>query len=946
MQRPSCLFSGNAPFLEALYESYLTDPGSVSAEWRSYFDGLQDGMSEERRDTGHAEVRARMLEIGSAASVGGPAQVISHGDPADAQKQVSVLQLINAYRFRGHRQANLDPLNQYDRPEVAELSPEFHGLSDADLDRVFNTGSLQGPQQATLRDILDIVRTTYCGTIGAEYMHIVETSQKRWIQQRLELTLAKPSFDTEKRKFLLGRVIAAGALEEFLHTKYVGQKRFSLEGGESAIALLDQIVEDAGRHGIKECVVGMAHRGRLNVLVNILGKHPSKLFEEFEGTGPIEVRSGDVKYHLGFSSDIETPGGSLHLTLAFNPSHLEIIDPVVEGSVRARQDRRSDVDRNEVLPLLIHGDAAFAGQGVIMETFNLSQTRGYSTGGTVHVIINNQIGFTTSDPLDSRSTLYCTDVAKMVQAPIFHVNGDDPEAVAFVAQMAVDFRTEFNKDVVVDMICYRKHGHSEADEPAATQPIMYQHVRNHPGVRHIYTQKLVSENIITEGEAEAMAAKYVDALENNFVVSRPYANVIDNRFLINFEPFRGSHWRDEAVTALAPETVTRLADGFTRVPEGFNLHRAVKRILADRKNMALGETPCDWGFAETLAYASLVTQKCAVRISGQDSGRGTFFHRHAVCHDQKTGDTYLPLQNLDSNQAAFLVINSTLSEEAVLGYEFGYASAEPNALVIWEAQFGDFANGAQVVIDQFIASCEEKWGRYCGLVMLLPHGYDGQGPEHSSARLERYLQLCAEDNMQVCYPTTPAQMFHMLRRQMIRPYRKPLIVMSPKSLLRHKLSVSPIDDFTSGTFQVVLDDIDELDKTAVRRILVCSGKVYFDLLEARRENNVTDCAIVRLEQLYPFPKEEMQAVLAQYANAEELVWVQEEPRNQGAWSMLLSTRHLGGCFDENKPLTCIARPYSASPAVGYASLHREQQQQVIDGALELTARAAKQKKTA
>lgn len=944
MQRPSCLFSGNAAFVEELYEDYLADPGSVSDEWRSYFESLQDAGSDARRDQRHSEVQQRMLEIANtpAAAV----RVVSSNNEVDAQKQVAVLQLINAYRFRGHRAANLDPLQQYERPQVAELDPEFHGLTEADLDQVFNTGSLQGPDQASLREILEIVRTTYCGNIGAEYMHIVETSQKRWIQQRLELPRAKPDFDNEKRKHLLNRVIAAGSLEEYLHTKYVGQKRFSLEGGESTIAMLDQIVEDAGRHGIKECVVGMAHRGRLNVLVNIIGKHPSRLFDEFEGKSPIEVRSGDVKYHLGFSSDVETPGGSVHLTLSFNPSHLEIIDPVVEGSVRARQERRGDVARNEVLPLLVHGDAAFAGQGVIMETFNLSQTRGYSTGGTVHVIINNQIGFTTSDPLDSRSTLYCSDVAKMVQAPIFHVNGDDPDSVAMAAQMAVDFRMEFNKDVVLDLICYRKHGHSEADEPAATQPIMYQHVRNHPGVRKLYTDKLVAEGVITEGEAEAMAARYVDALESNYVVSRPYANVIDNRYLINFEPFRGTGWREPTETSISVDDIAELTRGITTVPKDMTLHRAVKRVIGDRAQMGAGEKPCDWGFAETLAYASLVTNKCPVRISGQDSGRGTFFHRHAVIHDQKTGDTYLPLQNLGADQAPFLVINSTLSEEAVLAYEFGYASAEPNALVIWEAQFGDFANGAQVVIDQFIASCEEKWGRYCGLVMLLPHGYDGQGPEHSSARLERFLQLCAEENMQVCYPTTPAQMFHMLRRQVLRPYRKPLIVMSPKSLLRHKLSVSPISEFSEGAFQPVINEIDELDPGKVRRILVCSGKVYFDLLEARRENGVDDCAIIRLEQLYPFPKEEMQSAIAAYTNAEEMLWVQEEPRNQGAWSMLLSTRHLGGCFDESKPLNCIARPYSASPAVGYVSLHNEQQKQIIDEALDLSARVAKARKSA
>ena len=941
---PSCLFSGNAPFLEALYENYLTDPNLVSDEWRIYFDTLQDDLSAVQRDPLHSEVRERMLAV--TAVTKGAALPVGGDNAQNAAKQVAVLQLINAYRFRGHRQANLDPLNQYERPVVAELDPKFHGLSDTDLDVVFNTGSLQGPNQATLRDILDIVRTTYCGTIGAEYMHIVETSQKRWIQQRLEISRATPDFDATKRKTLLERVIAAGTLEEYLHSKYVGQKRFSLEGSEATIALLDQLVEDAGRHGLKECVVGMAHRGRLNVLVNIVGKHPSKLFAEFEGKGPLETRSGDVKYHMGFSSDIQTPSGPVHLTLAFNPSHLEIIDPVVEGSVRARQDRRQDHERNQVLALLIHGDAAFAGQGVVMETLNLSQTRGYMTGGTVHVIINNQIGFTTSDPLDSRSTLYCTDVAKMVQAPILHVNGDDPEAVAMAARIALDFRMEFNKDVVVDVICYRKHGHSEADEPAATQPIMYQHIRNHPGVRKIYTDKLVNAGVIKPGEAEAMAARYVEALENNQLVSRPHAIASERHYAINFDPYRGTHWRQASATAISAERVRRLGERFNTVPENFSLHRAVARVLADRQAMAAGEKACDWGFAETLAYATLLSEGCPVRISGQDSGRGTFFHRHAVIHDQKTGETYLPLQNLAPDQGSFLVINSTLSEEAVLGFEYGYASAEPNSLVIWEAQFGDFANGAQVVIDQFIASSEEKWGRYCGLVMLLPHGYDGQGPEHSSARLERFLQLCAEDNMQVCYPTTPAQMYHMLRRQQVRPYRKPLIVMSPKSLLRHRLSVSPLQDITAGHFQVVIDEADTFDRAKVKRILACSGKVYFDLVEARREHGVEDCAIIRLEQLYPFPKNEMQAILARYPHASELVWVQEEPRNQGAWSMLLSARHLRGCITESQSLTCVARPYSASPAVGYASLHLAQQQAIVSQALSLAQRQTQEKKSA
>lgn len=930
MLSSSCLFSGNAAFIEDLYEQFLADPSSVDEQWQRYFASLQETNGP--ADVPHAPVRARMFAQTNAS------RPLANGQAApqtDDGKQVSVLQLINAYRFMGHRQARLDPLMQYERPHVPELDPEFHGLTAQDLDRVFNTGSLAGPARAPLRDIHRIVRSTYCGSIGAEYMHIVETAQKRWIQQRLEPSLATPQFDAGKKRHLLERLIAAGELEEYLHTKYVGQKRFSLEGGESAIPLLDQLLEGSGRHGLKEVVIGMAHRGRLNVLVNIVGKHPAKLFEEFEGKSR-EARLGDVKYHLGYSSDIETPDGSIHVTLAFNPSHLEIINPVVEGSVRARQDRRMDLERNQVLPILIHGDAAFAGQGVVMETLNLSQTRGYSTGGTVHLIINNQIGFTTSDPLDSRSTLYCTDVAKMVQAPIFHVNGDDPEAVALVAQIALDFRMEFNKDVVIDLVCYRKHGHSEADEPAATQPVMYQHVRRHPGVRKLYADRLQAEGVVTNADVEAMEQNYVNALENDVVVSRPYAMVNDSRFLINFDPYRDHHWRTPADTTVNRDRIKALADRFSRYPTPFEPHRAVRKIYDERRKMAADELPLDWGFAETLAYASLLTEGYPVRLSGQDSGRGTFFHRHSVVVDQKSGDTFLPLQNLAPDQANFLVINSTLSEEAVLGFEYGYASSEPRGLVIWEAQFGDFANGAQVVIDQFIASCEEKWGRFCGLTMFLPHGYDGQGPEHSSARLERFLQLCAEDNMQVVYPTTPAQMFHLLRRQVLRPYRKPLVVMSPKSLLRHKLSVSSIADITDGAFHTVIDEVDALDRSKVARLLFCSGKVYFDLLEARRARALDGCAIVRLEQLYPFPRDEILAIAASYPNLKEVVWVQEEPRNQGAWSLMLSRRLLGGCFPPDVPLLCVARPYSASPAVGYYALHVKQQQELVDEALKVT----------
>ncbi|MBI1733461.1 MAG: 2-oxoglutarate dehydrogenase E1 component [Gammaproteobacteria bacterium] len=928
-QNPSFLYSGNAAYLEDLYERFLADPAGIEPQWKEYFGSLVDGA--QRPDTAHSFVIGEMKTLARRAH---PATV-SPADASSFQKQVSVLQLINAYRFRGHQQADLDPLKQYQRPAVPELDPAFHNLTEADLDQAFNPGSLVAPREITLREILALVRATYCGTIGAEYMHINETEQKRWIQHRLEQCRSTPDFPREQRLRILERIIAANALCEYLHTRYVGQKRFSLEGGESLIPLLDEAVQNAGVHGAREIVIGMAHRGRLNVLVNIIGKLPHELFGEFEGKGKPESSAGDVKYHLGYSSDIKTPGGVVHLTLAFNPSHLEIIGPVVEGSVRARQDRRHDKSRSEVLPLLIHGDAAFAGQGVVMETFQLSQTRGYSTGGTIHIIINNQIGFTTSDPLDSRSSLYCTDVAKMVQAPIFHVNGDDPEAVVFVAKLALDFRMEFKKDVIIDMVCFRRHGHSEADEPAATQPNMYRHIRGHPGVRSLYSETLLREKLVTQDQLAGIAKQYLDSLDSNQGVAGTLATNADNKFLINFAPYRGTRWDAAAETNLGAETVRRLTERITALPAHFKLHSTVERIVENRRRMGAGEMPMDWGYAETMAYAALLDQGMPVRISGQDSGRGTFFHRHAVIHNQNDGAMHLPLQHIKPDQPAFLVINSTLSEEAVLAFEYGYSSAEPNALVIWEAQFGDFANGAQVVFDQFISSCEAKWGRYCGLTVLLPHGYDGQGPEHSSARLERYLQLCAEENMQVCVPSTPAQMFHMLRRQALRPYRKPLIVMSPKSLLRHKLSTSPVSALISGKFEVVIDEVDKLDRAGVTRLLFCAGKVYFDLLEARRKNKIGNIAIARIEQLFPFPQNEVKAMISSYPSLREVVWVQEEPKNQGSWYYMQSRGTMIGCLASQHTFGYAGRFYSASPAVGHMPLHLQQQKQLVDDALEL-----------
>lgn len=674
----------------------------------------------------------------------------------------------------------------------------------------------------------------------------------------------------------------------------------------------------------------MTHRGRLNVLVNILGKLPRDLFMEFEGHHESDNQhSGDVKYHLGFSSDIDTPGGLVHIALAFNPSHLEIIGPVVEGSVRARQQRRGDELGDKVLPVLIHGDSAFAGQGVVMENFNMSQSRGFHTGGTVHIVINNQIGFTTSNPLDTRSSVYCTDVAKMVQAPIFHVNGDDPDAVIFITNLAFDYRMAFKKDVVIDLVCYRRQGHNEADEPAVTQPLMYQKIRVHPTTRYLYAEQLIAQGVIAPEDPDRMLEDYRKILEQGINVA---PRIIGNQhsFKVNWKVFLGTVWDQPVETGVSLPRLQDLATGVNQIPEEFKLHSRVSNIWADRHKMATGTLPVDWGFAEILAYATLLDEDYSVRLTGQDSSRGTFFHRHAMIHNQKDGSTYTPLAHLNP-KVKFSVIDSLLSEEAVLAFEYGYAAAEPNTLVIWEAQFGDFMNGAQVVIDQFISSGEAKWSRLCGLTLFLPHGYEGQGPEHSSARLERFLQLCAEHNIQVCVVTTPAQIFHVLRRQMLRPYRKPLVVMMPKSLLRHRLSVSSLDDFTSGTFQLIIGEMDDINPDLVGRVILCCGKVYYDLLQARRAQQQHNVAILRLEQLYPFPKQRLEEELKYYGNAKEIIWCQEEPQNQGAWDLL--QHRLQGCLHQNQTLYYRGRPSSAAPAVGYFNLHVKQQQTLIAEAL-------------
>jgi len=926
----SYLYAANAPYIEELYANYLDDATSVSQQWRDIFDQLPQVS---------VDVAAVDVSANKPAAVISQSNQSSHTVDEQSQqaailhdaKQVAVLQLINAYRFRGHQFANTDPINFREKSSVLDLDPAYHNLYDSDLHSVFNTGSFVGADTATLEEILNALKSTYCGEIGCEYMYITSTAEKRWIQQRLESVKGKPSFDAQKKKQILERIIAAEGLEKFLHVKYVGQKRFSLEGGESLIPLLDDLIQRSGENGVKEVVVGMAHRGRLNVLVNLVGKSPGDLFKEFEGSVQNDNGSGDVKYHQGFSSDVGTKGGIVHLTVAFNPSHLEIINPVVEGSVRARQFRRRDLDGSQVLPVLIHGDAAFAGQGVVMESLQMSQARGFSTGGTVHIIINNQIGFTTSNPLDTRSTLHCTEVAKIVQAPIFHVNADDPEAVLFVTQLALDFRMAFKKEVLIDMICYRRHGHNEADEPKATQPMMYKKIDKHPLITRVYADRLIAEGIVTEEEVEQLKKRFREELDKGNAVAPAIMEDVENPLAIDWTRYSGHDWAMKVDTHISLEDVRRLTELACHVPDNFTLHSTVVRILDARRKMAEGTQRFDWGYAEVLAYASLLEDGYAVRLTGQDSGRGTFFHRHVALHNQEDGDTYLPLRHLSKDQPKFITIDSLLSEEAVLGFEYGFSSTDANTLVIWEAQFGDFANGAQVVIDQFISSGEAKWGRFSGLTLFLPHGYDGQGPEHSSARLERYLQLCAEENMQVCVPSTPAQMFHMLRRQMIRPIRKPLIVMTPKSLLRHKAATSSLEDMTDGCFENIIGEVDELDPEKVECLVVCSGKIYYELIQARREREITNLAIIRLEQIYPFPVEDFKQQLSKYPNAHLVRWCQEEPRNQGAWRYVM--KRILDCMSPTQEISYSTRPPSASPAVGYLKKHLEQQKAVIDVAL-------------
>ena len=961
---------GNAPYVEALYESYLQDPVSVSAEWQRYFGGIggekprdvprQQIVSTERvrphepivsvereepqqpiaspERERHQQPIARPEGERPRQSLAVAAGIGWEGSPPIEQvseKQAAVSRLIQVYSLRGHQVADLDPLDLWERSTPAVMKLDFLGLDETDLDAEYFTGGLAGTghTRMKLRDILDVLKRVYCGRIAMEFAHISRARERLWLRQRFEENRAGSGLSREGRRRVFASLNRAEGLERYLNTKFVGQKRFSLEGGETLIPILDDMIRTAGDRGIQEVVIGMAHRGRLNVLVNVLGKAPQELFSEFAPDRDLsKLRgSGDVKYHMGFSADVRTPGNNVHVVLAFNPSHLEIVNSVVEGSVRARQDRRGDIQGNQVLPVLIHGDAAFAGQGVVAETFQMSQTRHFHTGGTIHVVINNQIGFTINDRHDARSTPYCSDIAKMVEAPVFHVNGDDPEAAVAAIRLAMGYRQAFHKDVVIDLICYRRLGHNEADEPAVTQPVMYNRIRKHPTTRTLYGNTLLANGDLSESELRSMEDNYRTCLDEGRSPNEDCLGMIGNEFTVDWGSYQGT--LDTAVdTSISLSELRRLGALINTVPKGWKLHPRVQRIVSDRLRMAAGDLSLDWGFAECLAYGSILDAGLNVRLIGQDSRRGTFFHRHASFVNQADGNVFVPLESVTPRTGAFTVGDSLLSEEAVLGFEYGYSTASPDCLVIWEAQFGDFANGAQVVIDQFISSGESKWGRMAGLTLFLPHGYEGQGPEHSSARLERFLQLCAEQNMQVCVPSTPAQMFHMLRRQALRPTRKPLIVMTPKSLLRHRSSVSSLSEITEGSFNPLIGDETVAPKD-VRRLIFCSGRVYYDLASLRSEHEIKDMAIIRLEELYPFPVEEYAATIERYAHVSDIVWCQEEPQNQGAWYQI---RHrLQAPLTEAQQLSYAGRPDAAAPASGIFGLHSMKQNNLLFSALSI-----------
>lgn len=918
----------SAPYIEALYESFIQDPNSVSQDWKIYFETLPKNP-DDKKEVSHKDIIKKFKNQRRKRSY---SDKLVNNKSID-EKQIRVIQLIQSYRNRGHQRANLDPLGIRKTSICEDLDYEYHGLEKSDLDKKFNTDTLNINQdEASLEEIINSLKKIYCGTLGIEYNYITNTKERLWFQDRLEPNLGKVYFKKEEKINLLKRLNATEGLAKFLSTRYPGMKRFGSEGAESLIPLVDSLIQNCSIFGAEQICLGMSHRGRLNLLVNVLGKSSKELFSEFEEDYELEGAStGDVKYHQGFSSNILTPNGEVHVSLNNNPSHLEIVNPVIEGSVRARQERLGDKEKNLVIPILIHGDAAFSGQGVVMETLQMSQTRGYGVGGTIHVIVNNQIGFTTSDARDSRSTLYSTDVAKMIECPILHVNGDDPEMVVFAAKLACEYRYTFKKDIIIDMFCFRRRGHNEADEPSATQPLMYKKIKTHKSVRDQYQDKLITEGVISKDETLNFQKNYRNALEKGELVTENLGSTNEEKWF-DWTPYLNRRWNEKTDTTFNQKKFNELGDIISSTPIDFDLQKQVSKILDDRKKMNSGEIPINWGFAENMAYATLLSEGYPIRFSGQDVRRGTFAHRHSVVHDQKDGTEYMPLVKIaEKNNTIIDIYDSLLSEEAVLGFEYGYSTAWPSGLVIWEAQFGDFANGAQVVIDQFIVSAEHKWQRLSGLVMLLPHGYEGQGPEHSSARLERYLQLCAHDNIQVCTPTTPAQIYHLLRLQTIRKMRRPLIVISPKSLLRNPMATSSLEELINGSFMPVIDDIIE-NREKIKKVILCSGKVFYDLIQKKKDLNSEEVAIVRIEQLYSFPYDELELILRKYNNSIEFIWCQEEPANQGAW---FSHRHriqrVLDRFSKNQ-IKLISRPSASAPAVGLNKLHRKQQENLINEA--------------
>jgi 2-oxoglutarate dehydrogenase E1 component len=953
LEQTTFLYGPNATFIAELYARYLENPDSVDGSWRSFFADLAEEAPDVLRELdgpGWAKARSHVIANGAAettsgnghAAMAGPAPVAAPAEGRQATLDaLRALTLIRAYRVRGHLIADLDPLGLARRDSHPDLDPATYGFTPADDDRPIFVNGVLGFETATLRQILEALKATYCGHVGIEYMHMQELEQRQWIQARIEVPRNQTEFTREGKRAILERLTAAEVLERFLDRRYTGTKRFGLEGAEALIPALEQVIKRGGQLGMEELVLGMPHRGRLNVLTNVMGKPFAALFSEFQGNpaNPADVQgSGDVKYHLGTSTDRELGGKSVHLSLTANPSHLEAVNPVVLGKVRAKQRQRGDTARDEVVGLLMHGDAAFCGQGLVAESLELSELKGYRTGGTIHFVVNNQIGFTTS-PSYARSSPYPSDVGKIIQAPIFHVNGDDPEAVVHVSRIATEFRQRFKKDVIVDIFCYRRHGHNETDEPAFTQPIMYRTIAERPTTRQLYAQRLATEGLVSEAESEAIVAEFTKHLDGQFEAAKSYrpnkADWLEGAWS-GLKVASGDLRRGE--TAVPLEVLQEVGRSLTTVPEGFDLNRKIARQLeAKRKALESGEG-IDWSTGEALAFGTLCGEGTFVRLSGQDSGRGTFSQRHAVLVDQQTEDRYIPLNHVRDGQAAFEVIDSPLSETAVLGFEYGYSLAEPHALVLWEAQFGDFVNGAQVIIDQFLSSGEAKWLRMSGLVMLLPHGYEGQGPEHSSARLERFLQLCGEDNLQVCNLTTAANYFHALRRQVRRDFRKPLVITTPKSLLRSAEAAAKLSELGPGTFfRRTIDETDPLvEDQKVMRVVLCSGKVYYDLRQARRERKIRDVAIVRVEQLYPFPAKALADSIGRYKYA-DVVWCQEEPQNMGAWNFVdrRIEQVLAGLDGKAKRARYVGRPEAASTATGLLKRHNAEQAKLVDEALSI-----------